>query len=234
MNINICNMKKKKSKPSEQAPPADFKNNPFKSLKGVVAKPGPAQQKTALRREEKPASAEDEAALFLRAMGGARKIEGADASAAVPRKQQTPKTSDAGSQEDEDVFLQAMLKIGADFREASPEPDAEAPEHRSQTSRMRQLKRGAIRISQELDLHGYLKEDAVTRLAHFVVNAFELGQSAVLVITGKGTNSPEGPVLQGAVAAWLRERGKGMVAEFASAPRDKGGSGAFVVFLKRK
>ncbi|HWR73104.1 MAG TPA: DNA mismatch repair protein MutS, partial [Nitrospirota bacterium] len=33
---------------------------------------------------------------------------------------------------------------------------------------------------------------------------------------------------------WLREQGKGMVAEFAPAPRDKGGSGAFVVFLRRR
>jgi len=55
----------------------------------------------------------------------------------------------------------------------------------------------------------------------------------VLVITGKGINSPEGPVLQGAVAGWLRQQGKGMVAEFSPAPRDKGGSGAFVVFLKK-
>ena len=44
--------------------------------------------------------------------------------------------------------------------------------------------------------------------------------------------SAEGPVLQGAVSHWLSERGKGMVAEFAPAPREKGGSGAFVVFLK--
>ena len=56
----------------------------------------------------------------------------------------------------------------------------------------------------------------------------------MLVITGKGINSAEGPVLQGAVADWLREKGRGLVAEFAPAPRDKGGSGAFVVFLKNK
>jgi DNA-nicking Smr family endonuclease len=34
------------------------------------------------------------------------------------------------------------------------------------------------------------------------------------------------------VAAWLREQGRGMVVEIAPAPRDKGGSGAVVVFLK--
>jgi DNA-nicking Smr family endonuclease len=228
-------VKKNKSKPSEQSLPAEFKNNPFKSLKGVAAKLEPAQKKPAMKREEKPASAEDDAALFVRAMEGARKIESADEPCVVARWKQPPlKTADAGHQEDEALFLQAMQKIGTNFRDAAPEPGEEDPAHRSQTSRMRQLKRGTIRISQELDLHGYLKDEALTRLEHFVANAYDLGQSAVLVITGKGINSPEGPVLQGAVAAWLREKGKGRVAEFGAAPRDKGGSGAFVVFLKKK
>jgi DNA-nicking Smr family endonuclease len=99
---------------------------------------------------------------------------------------------------------------------------------------MRQLKRGTIRISAELDLHGFLKDEALARLEHFISDAYSLGRQAVLVITGKGINSPDGPVLPGAVSRWLREPGKGMVAEFHPAPRDKGGSGAFVVFLKQK
>jgi len=227
-------MKKKKSKPSEQTPSVDFKNNPFKSLKGVVTTHELAQNKPAPKREETALSPEDDAALFLRAMEGARKIENADAPVVASRKQPSAKTPPNGSQEDEALFLQAMQKIGTNLSDAVPEPETEEPEHRSQTSRMRQLKRGTIRISQELDLHGYLKDEALTRLEYFITNAFELGQSAVLVITGKGINSPEGPVLQGAVAAWLREKGKGMVVEFSAAPRDKGGSGAFVVFLKKK
>ena len=225
-------MKKKKSKPSGQAPPADFKNNPFKSLKGVATKLRPAQQKPAMKREEKVLSAEDDTALFLRAMDGARKLKHAPGLPASPANPKAVAPAGDRREKDENLFLQAMQKIGANFRDA--EPETEEPEHRSQTSRMRQLKRGTIRISQELDLHGHLKDEALTRLEHFVVDAFDLGQSAVLVITGKGINSPEGPVLQGAVAAWLREKGKGMVVEFAPAPRDKGGSGAFVVFLKKK
>jgi DNA-nicking Smr family endonuclease len=99
---------------------------------------------------------------------------------------------------------------------------------------MRQLRRGTIRIGEELDLHGYLKDEALRRLEHFIMNAYARAQQSVLVITGKGYNSPEGPVLQGAVFAWLREQGRGVVAEFMPAPRDKGGSGAYVVFLKRQ
>lgn len=102
------------------------------------------------------------------------------------------------------------------------------------SSRMRQLKKGTLRISGELDLHGFLREDALGKLGHFIAAAYARGQQAVLVITGKGINSAEGPVLRGAVEEWLRTRAKGMVAETHPAPRDKGGSGAFVVFLKKK
>jgi hypothetical protein len=69
-------------------------------------------------------------------------------------------------------------------------------------------------------------DEALSRLEHFIMNASARGHQAVLVITGKGMNSPEGPVLQGAVKEWLRTRGKGSIAEFHPAPRDKGGGGA--------
>ena len=99
---------------------------------------------------------------------------------------------------------------------------------------MRELKRGAIRIGLELDLHGLTREEALTSLEQFIAGAYKRSQKAVLVITGKGNNSPAEPVLHGAVAGWLRDRGKGMVAEFAPAPRQLGGAGAFTVFLKDK
>ena len=127
-----------------------------------------------------------------------------------------------------------MQKIGTHFNDAMIDPDREEADHRSATSIMRQLKRGTIRITRELYLHGSLRDEALDRLRSFIVTAFNGGQRAVLVITGKGINSPDGPVLQGAVNEWLRSEGRGMVAEFSSAPRALGGKGAFVVFLKKR
>ena len=99
---------------------------------------------------------------------------------------------------------------------------------------MRRLKSGAIRIDLELDLHGMTRDEALESMKHFITGAFNRGQKAVLVITGKGNNSVGEPVLQAAVMSWLRETGKKMVAEFAPAPQQLGGSGALVVFLKDK
>jgi DNA-nicking Smr family endonuclease len=224
---------KKKNKTLEQAP-ADFKNNPFKALKGITAKPGPVQKTPEPPPKEKVLSAEDDAALFIRAMEGARKIESDEAFAATPRKQSAPKKVETALPEDNQLFLQTMQKMGATFQDVEHETEEEEFERRSSSSRMRQLKRGTIRITQELDLHGFLKDEALKRLEHFTTSAFTLGHQAVLVITGKGINSPEGPVLQGAVASWLQSNAKGIVAEFGPAPRDKGGSGAYVVFLKKR
>jgi DNA-nicking Smr family endonuclease len=70
-------------------------------------------------------------------------------------------------------------------------------------------------------------------LPAFLRSAQKKGQKAVLVITGKGNHSPEEPVLHQAVASWLRDAGRATVLEFAPAPREFGGSGAYVVFLRQ-
>jgi DNA-nicking Smr family endonuclease len=226
----------KKRKPPER-PQSDFKNTPFKSLKGLPPSTAvPAKQPTPPQVRKQPDSNdEDEALLFLRAAEGAKKFGPAPDKHIVPTTRQAPEQTQVRTPEDSRLFLAAMKKIGTAFHERLPEQELEEAEHhRSPTSRMRQLKRGDIRIRQELDLHGFLKDEALVRLEQFIAAARSRRQQAVLVITGKGLNSPEGPVLHGAVAAWLRNKGKGLIAEFVSAPRELGGSGAFVVFLKKK
>jgi DNA-nicking Smr family endonuclease len=221
-------MKKKKS---QKRGLVDFDNNPFKSLRRFLPAADSGQGKktaTPVRKEK----ADDDAALFLREVHGARAI--GPPSETEPEAMQgiaadKPRSADRDEQQ---LFLRAMQRIGTTFRDELPKADGDDPGRRSASRRMRQLKRGSIVLSDELDLHGYVKDEALKRLEQFISGAYSQGQLAVLVITGKGINSAGGPVLQGAVAAWLRETGRGMVAEFAPAPRDKGGSGAFVVFLK--
>ncbi len=224
----------KKKKPTAQSTPV-YKNKPFHVLKSLK----PAEASVVARehpKSEELKEVEDDSELFLRAVAGARKIRNESAPSREPSRQQLSKDEDfTPATQDQQLFLQAMRQVGTtlvDFHQSADE--TEGRQHRSPTSRMRQLKRGTIRINQELDLHGLLRDEAVSRLEHFITSAFSRDMEAVLVITGKGINSPEGPVLRGAVEEWLRGRGRGMVAEFSSAPRDKGGSGAFVAFLKKK
>jgi DNA-nicking Smr family endonuclease len=224
--------KKRRHRKQEQGTGA-FQNSPFKALKGVIGKTSPlpaAAQRASLHDDH-----EDDAGLFLRSVNGATRITADDDEEPGPL---TPSAAMEKRVDDEAhgraLFLQAMGMIGTAVRRDGTTGPAEEAPIRSSPNRMRQLKRGNIRISEELDLHGYLKDDALRRLGHFITSAYARGLQAVLVITGKGLNSPDGPVLPGAVAAWLREQGKNMVAEVHAAPRDKGGSGAIVVFLKKR
>ncbi|MGE5172361.1 MAG: Smr/MutS family protein [Betaproteobacteria bacterium] len=222
-------MKKKKS--AEQFP-VEFKNDPFTSLKGFTP---PARKKSGALPSRKEERSEDDSALFLQAVSGARKLEKDATAAPGPTEHKAAEQPNSVASEDSLLFLQALQKIGNASRDQwQVREEANEPRNRSSSGRKRQLRRGTIRISQELDLHGFLRDEAITRLEQFIARAYSRGFEAVLVITGKGYNSSEGPVLRGAVAAWLRESGRGMVAEFSPAPRDKGGSGAFVVFLKKR
>lgn len=227
-------MSKKRTRPKNDNGTGVFKNSPFKTLKGF-APANPAPRQPELRKPAKDDT--DDEGLFLRSMDGVRRAVDEETAADPQAAPSVPARRRDGGRHDEiperDLFLEAMGSLGTTALPAEEfEPEGAGPS-RSPSSRMRQLRKGTIRISDELDLHGYLKDEALRRLGHFILNAHAQGRQAVLVITGKGLNSPEGPVLPVAVAAWLREQGKGMVAEFMPAPRDKGGSGAYVVFLKR-
>jgi len=223
-------MKKRRS--SEKIP-ADFKNTPFKSLKGFAPRSGSAceRSRTPVMSSKCEVTQDDEKALFLNAVEGTRRL-GKTQKYVAPTDQNSDRK---GSERNDDkLFLAAMQNIGTTIKPGVNEPEIKETRNRSTTNRMRLLKKGTIRIGQELDLHGFLRDEALQRLHSFIMHAFNQGLRAVLVITGKGINSPEGPVLQGAVDAWLRKEGRGMVAEFSPAPRERGGKGAFVVFLKKK
>jgi DNA-nicking Smr family endonuclease len=230
-------MSKKHTRSKNDKETRFFKNSPFRTLKGF-APDSSAQTPLEPRRATNTGDADD-AGLFLRSMDGVRRVadeeEAVEPHATLPASARRAVADRHDDVPDRNLFLEAMGSLGTAALPAEKEfePDGTGPA-RSSSSRMRQLRKGTIRIGDELDLHGFLKDEALRRLEHFIMNTYAQGQQAVLVITGKGLNSAEGPVLPSAVAAWIREHGRGMVAEFMPAPRDKGGSGAYVVFLKKR
>lgn len=226
---------KKEQKPPKQG--KEFASQPFKGLKGFHAEVREPQPAASPKSAPQPAEvSDDEMDMFLREMAGVRRLQkGAPARAKGVEEPAVPTATLRRIEEQEQqVFIEALQKLELDVVFRDEYPAGEEPPRPLPVNRMRQLKSGAIRIMFELDLHGLTRDEALESLAYFITGAYNRGQKAVLVITGKGNNSPGEPVLVGAVAGWLRERGKGMVAEFAPAPRQMGGSGAFVVFLKDK
>jgi DNA-nicking Smr family endonuclease len=224
-------MKKKAAAPPKQK---EFAINPFtalKGLQGVAAEPAPAKAPPV---KAEPKSLPDDMALFFQAMSGVERL-GGQQQKAQPEKPVFPGRAIVRKIEEDEqqLFLEAVSGMKLDVRFADDDADSDAPSPPRSSSRLKQLRRGTIRIDYELDLHGLSKEESLDALAMFIGGAFRRQQQAVLVITGRGNHSPEEPVLKSAVETWLRETGKEMVAEILQAPRQLGGDGAIVVFLKK-
>jgi DNA-nicking Smr family endonuclease len=223
-------MKKRKHNEKMQG---KFVAKPFNALKGFQADASESEGKKAAAVPPLPAPPEvDDTVIFLRAVADVKRLQPRETT--VNEKKKAAPAARQIDEEERRVFLKEVEKMQLDVKFRDELPEDVTPLRQAASNRLRELKRGAIRIGLELDLHGLTREEALTSLDRFISGAYNRSQKAVLVITGKGNNSPEEPVLHGAVAGWLRDRGKVMVAEFAPAPRQLGGGGAYVVFIKDK
>lgn len=96
---------------------------------------------------------------------------------------------------------------------------------------LRKLRRGHWPVQDRLDLHGLTGDTARRLLQGFLYEAAQRSLRCVLVIHGKGTNSPGGEaVLRRLTRNWLAQR-PDVLAWCEASSRD-GGSGAVLVLLK--
>lgn len=232
--------KKKQQHPPAPAKEKPFSTSPFAALKGVVVEAARPAAAEPVKPAVQPVPKRSEDDLFLQAMDGVQRMEPQPTStkkrlqAGLPPSCQQSQPARKALPRDEVTarkdFLQAVEKLQLDVRFSDSLPDDEL--RPLQGNRLRQLKRGIIQLNRQLDLHGLTRDEALASLTPFLSAARAAGEKGVLVITGRGIHSVDGPVLQQTVAGWLRDQGRELVAEFAPAPAEMGGSGAFVVFLR--
>jgi DNA-nicking Smr family endonuclease len=104
------------------------------------------------------------------------------------------------------------------------------------TRLVRKLRNGEFSRQASLDLHGMTTSAAQTEVEHFIVSTVRLGLRCVLIVHGRGRNSPgQVPVLKDRLKQWLT-RGKlgRLVLAFATARPHDGGPGAVYVLLRRE
>ncbi len=91
------------------------------------------------------------------------------------------------------------------------------------------LRKGRLEPEAKLDLHGHRQETAHRALQRFLMRAQGLGQSVVLVVTGKGG------ILCDMLPRWLGEpEFRNLVVGISTAHVKHGGDGAFYVALKKQ
>lgn len=217
--------------------PKEFSANPFGGLKGIaVSEPELPPQLSPPVSKTAELSDDNGVDLFLQAVADMRPFKPSVKKPLKAGSHLLQKTIEKGEEAllvvEKSAFLEEIgrLKLDTKFIDSSPDEDELHP---LPGNRLRQLKRGIISLSRQLDLHGLTREEALQALPPFLRSAQKSAQKAVLIITGKGNHSTDEPVLQQAVASWLRDAGRLTVLEFAPAPREMGGSGAYIVFLRQ-
>ena len=101
---------------------------------------------------------------------------------------------------------------------------------------MKRLKRGEVPVQDHIDLHGLTKQEAEAAVKDFVYRSYRSGLRCVLIVHGRGLNSPESfPVLKEGLPLWLG-RGKAgkLVLAFSTARPYDGGTGATYVLLRKR
>ncbi|MBU2498027.1 MAG: Smr/MutS family protein [Proteobacteria bacterium] len=101
---------------------------------------------------------------------------------------------------------------------------------------MRKLKRGEIPVRDFIDLHGLTKQEAEIQVRDFLLRSFKSGLRCVLIVHGRGLNSPDSlPVLKEGLPLWFnRGSTRRIVLAFATARPYDGGTGAIYVLLRRR
>jgi len=97
---------------------------------------------------------------------------------------------------------------------------------------IRQLRRGQLSVTAELDMHGMIVYEARIALTQFLKDCQKHGDRCVRIVHGKGHGSRQKlPVLKNKVNHWLQQRNE--ILAFCSARPVDGGTGAVYVLLKR-
>lgn len=128
----------------------------------------------------------------------------------------------------EDEFAAYLERHGVPERYNTPEREQE------RQSRITRSERNNPSIRDSIDLHGHTAKQAEAAIRTFITNAYEKGMSPVRVVHGKGLHSGGKGVVRNVVETYLAHEGASMIREVHTAPGKHGGSGAKIVWLRRK
>ena len=104
------------------------------------------------------------------------------------------------------------------------------------TRLVRKLRQGDFSRQAALDLHGMTVEQAQIEVEQFLMKAVRAGLRCVLLIHGRGRNSPgQVPILKDRLKMWLtRSKLAKIILAFSTARPHDGGLGALYVLLRRE
>ena len=222
-------MKKKKNK--------DIFHPAFDGLEKALKKhPDPVPDQWPAPKPQKAEKTSDEEDIFTSAMSGVVPLEkkGIRKTPAHEKKIAPPYPAPDIEQEVMD-HLRDLVDGTAEMDITFSDEYIEGSINGVDRNTMRRLKRGQIPIQDHIDLHGLTQKEAETRVREFLVNSQGRGLQCVLIVHGRGLNSPDSiPVLKERLPVWLnRGPARKIVKAFSSARPYDGGTGAIYVLMRR-
>jgi DNA-nicking Smr family endonuclease len=210
-----------------------FDSNPFKHLKGFAVSAPEELPSVPEPAEPPPAVAERSFTEEMDFLGvdplSARQVESQDDVSGKSLESSDVEVKPLELQTDEELFLESLGQFETCFRDSSP-----AEVKLASPRRLKQLKQGRLTPDASLDLHGLQRHQVADKIGHFLQDAAHQRWKTLLIVTGRGLHSVDGqPVLRDEAERFFAGEGKKLIAEWGRAPRQYGGEGALVVFLKK-
>lgn len=209
----------------------DFTASPFKSLKGLSL-PVKEEIKPVLPAPPREVTREYDFTAEMNGLGVKNLANDKRFSDAERGPLEVPvavKPVVIAALKDEELFLQAIQGMEVVFTDEVP--DMEVPS--ATPRRMKLVEQGRLHPADRLDLHGFSRSEARHRVAHFLENSLHHGHTLVLIITGWGKHGSGEAILREEIMRFLRTDGAALISEWAFAPKNLGGDGALLVFLRR-
>ena len=213
----------------------DIFNPAFKDLKKKVRDSEKAAKRVEVKEQEIVDVIPDDERYFNEAMSDVTPIQ-RDGRGKIPGHGKNIRPSHPAPDEEQEVMahLQNLIKGSIEMDITFSDEYIEGAVSGVSRKIMKRLKKGEIPIGDHIDLHGLTKQKAEKEVRDFLVKSHRLGLRCVLIIHGRGLNSPDSfPVLKERLPVWLN-RGpvRRIVLAFATARPYDGGTGAIYVLLR--
>lgn len=173
--------------------------------------------------------ADEDSALFLDAVKEACPLQGRgrDVPPAVEPSAMTPEAGELSLQD----FMDGKLEFALSFTDEYLEGHVVGLDPMI----MNKLREGGLSPEAHLDLHGLNVQQAFETLRGFLRGSWYRGLRVVLLVPGRGRNSPDGiGILRSKVQTWLtQEPFKRVVLAFCTAQPHDGGPGSVYVLLRK-
>jgi DNA-nicking Smr family endonuclease len=209
-------------------------NKPFAALKKLKVK-----DKKKAKPEPKPAPqpvprADSEEDLFRNAMSGVTPIAGAGRDIQLNAPRPAPPVEDPDAEAAE--HLRRLVNGGLEFDMEYTDEFMRGNVRGLDATLFNRLKAGTISHEAHIDLHGLTMEAAYDAVLFFIRESFMQGKRCVLLIPGRGKNSPGGQgIIRQELQHWLtRDPLKRVVLAFCTAQPRHGGAGALYVLLRKQ